>query len=174
MSKREKAMHLGGVGVVVPPEGREGERSEPDRTGGGTTGARAAGAGFRPVGPEVPEKAQRRRYPVEYKLQILRQADGCRVPGEVGALLRREGLYSSLLSEWRRQRDEGALAGLGARRRGPSRRDPLVREIERLKQENERLRGKLQQAELIIDIQKKASEILGIPLRGPASEGSAS
>jgi transposase-like protein len=124
--------------------------------------------------PEVAEKARRRQYPVEYKLRVLREADACTRPGEIGALLRREGLYSSLLSEWRRQRDEGALRGLGSRRRGPSRRDPLMRECERLRRENEVLRGKLHQAELIIEIQKKASEILGIPLRGIESEGSGS
>jgi len=133
--------------------------------------ARAAAAGG---DPEVPEKARRRRFSVEYKLRVLREADECREPGQVGALLRREGLYSSLLSEWRRQRDAGALAGMGSRRRGPSRRDPLVRENERLRRENERLQRKLQQAELILEIQKKASEMLGIPLRSPDDEGSGS
>jgi len=122
-----------------------------------------------PGDPEVPEKARRRRFTAEYKLRILREADACAQPGEVGALLRREGLYSSHLSGWRRQREQGALTGLRSKKRGRKTRptDPRDREIERLHRENERVRQRLQQAELIIDVQKKVSQILGIPLKSP-------
>ena len=114
--------------------------------------------------PEVPAKPQRRRFTAEYRLRILKAADACKRPGEVGALLRREGLYSSHLTQWRRQRDEGALRHLRARRRGPvpKRVDPRVTQLEA---ENRRLQRKLQRAETIITLQKKVAEILGIPLK---------
>ena len=120
---------------------------------------------------EVPARPRRRQFPAEYKLRILQEADGCRAPGEVGALLRREGLYSSHLTEWRRARREGALGALG-RRRGPKGRprDAASRENERLKQENAKLRRRLEQAEAIIEIQKKVSDMLQIPLSPPESD----
>ena len=121
-----------------------------------------------PPDPEVPEKAKRRRFSAEYKLAILREADRCTEPGQIGALLRRERLYSSHLVDWRRQRDAGALKAL-ARTRGPKPADPTRVEIERLRRENQRLARKLTQAERIIDIQGKLSELLGIPL-DPASD----
>ena len=121
-----------------------------------------------PPDPEVPEKAKRRRFSAEYKLAILREADRCTQPGQIGALLRRERLYSSHLVDWRRQREAGALQGL-ARTRGPKPADPARVEAERLRRENERLRGRLAQAEKIIEIQGKVSELLGIPL-DPASD----
>jgi transposase-like protein len=117
--------------------------------------------------PEVSEKPQRRRFTAEYKLKILREADAC-APGELGALLRREGLYSSLLSEWRRQRESGTQLGLEPKKRGRKatrRRDPIARENERLKKDVARLEHRLQQAELIIEVQKKISTMLGIPLK---------
>jgi len=119
-----------------------------------------------PVDPEVVERAARRRFTAEYKLQILRQADGCASPGEVGALLRREGLYSSHLTTWRRQREQGSLAALSPKKRGrpagpPS---PLARRVAELERDNARLTQRLQQAETIIAVQKKLSEVLGIPL----------
>ncbi len=121
-----------------------------------------------PPDPEVPEKAARRRFTAEYKLDILRQADHARTPGEVGALLRREGLYSSHLTTWRRQRDTGILSALGPKPRGPkASRHPLQPEVDRLRKENRRLQKRLQRAELIIDIQKKISQMLGIPLKSP-------
>ena len=132
---------------------------------------RATGASVSPVepgpralDPEVPAKAQRRRFSVEYRLRIVKQADACKKPGELGALLRREGLYSSLLTNWRRQREQGALVSLRARKRGPTPRriDPRVKQLEA---ENARLQRKLQQADTIITVQKKVAEILGIPLR---------
>ena len=117
-----------------------------------------------PPDPEVPAKVQRRRFSAEYRLRILKQADACKKPGEVGALLRREGLYSSLLTNWRRQREQGALQDLRARRRGPKPRsiDPRVKQLEA---ENRQLHRKLQRAETIITLQKKVAEILGIPLK---------
>jgi transposase len=172
MRKGEKAVGMGGQ--VVPADGREGERSEPERPGEGVTASWAARGRGRGGDPEVPEKARRRQFTAEYKLRVVREADGCSKPGGVGALLRREGLYSSQLSKWRQQRDEGALGRLGSRRRGRSRRDPLAREVERLRRDNERLKGKLAQAELVIEIQKKASQMLGIPLRSPDDEESGS
>jgi len=116
--------------------------------------------------PAVPEKPVRRRFTAEYKLRILREADRCTQPSQLGALLRREGLYSSHLSTWRRQRDAGTLAGLTPKRRGrkPAPNAPLIAENERLKRENQRLTEKLRQAETIIEVQKKLSEILAIPL----------
>jgi transposase-like protein len=122
----------------------------------------------------VPEKPVRRRFTAEYKLRILQEADRCDQSGQLGALLRREGLYSSHLGTWRRQRDAGTLAGLAPKRRGrkASPDTPLVAENERLKRENQRLAAKLRQAETIIEVQKKLSEILGIPLPPPESNGS--
>ena len=111
----------------------------------------------------MPEKAHRRRFSGSYKLQILRAADACTELGEIGALLRREGLYSSPLSKWRRQRDGGALEGLRPRKRGRKARpiDPQAKRIAQLERETERLRRKLERAEIIIDVQKKLSRILG-------------
>ena len=117
--------------------------------------------------PEVLEKPVRRRFTVEYKTQILAEADACSEPGMLGELLRREGLYSSHLSTWRRQRDEGALAGLTPKRRGrkAKSKNPLADENRRLERESDRLKEQLRQAELIIDVQKKVSEMLNIPLK---------
>ncbi len=113
---------------------------------------------------EVPSVAQRRRFTREYKLRILREADRCRLPGEIGALLRREGLYSSHLTAWRVARERGELGAKTAVRRGrpvdPDR--ALKARIEQLERETERLRTKLEQAEAIIEVQKKLSELLGL------------
>jgi len=124
--------------------------------------------------PEVSEKPTRRRFTAEYKLHILRLADACTEPGSIGALLRREGLYSSHLTMWRRQRERGALDGLKPKKRGRKvdGRNPLLPELERLRRENERLAQRLKQAELIIEVQKKASQMLEIPLEThKSSEG---
>ena len=119
--------------------------------------------------PEVVPKAQRRKFSAKYKLRVLDEADNCTEPGQIGALLRREGLYSSHLATWRRERDRVAKAGLAARRRGPKARvqDPRVKQLER---ENARLQRRLRQAEIIIAYQKKVSELLGIPLQAPDSD----
>ncbi len=147
-------------------EVREGERSEPERTGGASpAGGESVGSRNGNPDPEVSDKATRRTYSAKYKLKILREADRCRKPGEIGALLRREGLYSSLLSTWRQQRD----GGLSVKKRGRdgAAREKLAAENKRLRREARRLERKLHQAEVIIDIQKKASELLGIPLNSP-------
>jgi transposase-like protein len=121
----------------------------------------------------VPEKPVRRRFTAEYKLRILREADRCTDPGQLGALLRREGLYSFNLNTWRQQREQGTLAGLSPKQRGrkPEPDSALVAENERLRRENQRLTAKLQQAETIIEVQKKLSEILGASLP-PQNNGS--
>ena len=124
--------------------------------------------------PEVPEKPQRRRFTAEYKLKIMREADECS-PGEQGALLRREGLYSSHLVAWRRQRASGELAGLEPQKRGrkpTKRRDAVALENDRLRRENERLQKRLKQAEVIIDVQKKLANALGIELPNDEKNGS--
>jgi transposase len=115
-----------------------------------------------PPDPEVVERARRRQFTVAYKLQILDEADACRVPGQLGALLRREGLYSSHLRDWRRQRAEGTLGALTPRRRG---RPPTpVHEVElaRLRHENDRLTRQLAAAEAIVEIQKKVAALLAL------------
>ena len=115
--------------------------------------------------PEVVEKAKRRKFSAAYKLQVLREADRCDV-GELGALLRREGLYSSHLSTWRRQRQAGELEGLSPKPRGvkPKAVDPALKRVAELERENQRLQQQLKQAQTIIEMQKKLSDLLGIPL----------
>lgn len=146
--------------------GTEGGRSP---TGVPATPAAAAARGGRHAqasDPEVLERPVRRRFTAEYKRRILEEADRCTEHGQLGALLRREGLYSSHLTTWRDQRSQGVLDGLTPKKRGrkPHRKDPLVEENERLKREIARLTGRLKQAEVIIDVQKKLSRILGLPL----------
>ena len=111
---------------------------------------------------EVVAKPKRRHAlrAAEYKLRILRELDECVGKGEVGAILRREGLYSSLISKWREQREQGSLNGLGGQRRGPKV-DPTAAELARLQRENKRLKEKLERAELIIDVQKKVARLIG-------------
>jgi transposase-like protein len=112
----------------------------------------------------VTPRAKRRRFSAAYKLRIVQEADGCTKPGEIGALLRREGLYSSHLVEWRRARDQGQLEGLTPKRRGPKP-DPdtaLKRRVEKLERENARLTKKLEAAETIIEVQKNVSRLLGL------------
>ncbi len=118
------------------------------------------------LGTEVVVKAKRRQHSAEYKLRILQEADECKGRGEVGALLRREGLYSSLLSKWREQRESGSLAGLSAQRRGPKVNTQAV-ESARLQRENQRLHEQLERAKLIIEVQKKVAQLLGVELPKP-------
>jgi len=115
--------------------------------------------------PEVVPKAQRRNFTANYKSWVLEEADKCReTTGQIGALLRREGLYSSHLTTWRRQREAGQLAGLTPQKRG-RKIDETAAEVDRLQRENERLERQMAQAELIIEAQKKVSEILALTLQ---------
>lgn len=116
--------------------------------------------------PEVAAMAERRRFSAETKLRILEEAEACTDPGEIGALLRREGIYSSYLHRWRQARDRGQLNGLKAKKRGakPAADKETLEELEKLKRENKRLRRRLTQAEAIIEAQKKLSLILGVDL----------
>jgi len=157
------------------PERKEGERSEPDWSEGAATSAQYPREGPSvPVrlaeapNPEVAEKPVRRRFTAEYKRAILKEADRCSA-GEIGALLRREGLYSSHLTSWRRQRDLGELEALSPKKRGRKAKpiSPLAKENERLQRRVHTLERRLAEAELIIDVQKKIAGLLEIPLNPP-------
>ena len=157
--------------------GTEGGRSPtgvtPATAAGLAPGGRALGNGKRIPDPAVLERPERRRFTAAYKLRILREADESE-PGQLGALLRREGLYASHLTAWRKQRHEGTQAGLTPKRRGRKAAPDasLIAENDRLKRENQRLTAKLRQVETILEVQKKLSEILGIPLPPHDSNGS--
>ena len=112
--------------------------------------------------PEVRPKAQRRAYTAEYKALILSEADACHLPGQIGALLRREGLYSSHLTAWRRHRARGTLAGLAPKTRGPKT-NPLAAENAAQARQIAGLQAKLQRAATIIAVQKKLCTLLGLP-----------
>jgi len=143
---------------VGEPERRGDERSEAPRSGGSPTLERAVAPV--PPDPEVPARRARRRFTTAYKLEMLRKADACTRPGELGTLLRKEGLYSSHVVTWRRQREQG----LTPKRRGRKRTavDPRLKKLE---QENRRLTSRLQKTEALLAFQKKVSELLGIPLK---------
>lgn len=123
--------------------------------------------------PEVSAKAVRRQYSAAYKRRILQEADQCG-PGGIAALLRREGLYSSHLTTWRKQRKSGEIAGLAPRKRGkkPVPRNPLAGEVEQLRRETQRLQKRLRQAETIIDVQKKLCDLLGLTVPPIEQNGS--
>jgi transposase len=154
-----------------------------DRSNGGggrgaerAAGERSAAAAGRdaPAGvpdPELVERARRRRFSAEYKLRVVREADGCTRPGEIGALLRREGLYSSLLTEWRRARDAGALDAL-ERGRGRKAAHPLEAENAELRCRAERAEGELAKAQRVIEVQGNVSALLGELLEPRGANGS--
>lgn len=125
--------------------------------------------------PQVVPKARRRRFNAEYKLAIVREAERCVQAGEIGALLRREGLYSSHLADWRAQMALGQLSALAPRKRGrkPSEALRQAAELARIERENARLRERLRQAEVIIAAQKKLAELLGRPLEELTMDGQA-
>ena len=160
---------MNSLGVVLSPEGSagaersEGERSEPKRSG---AAAEAGAASASRPDPEVVAKAKRRTFTAEYKQRILQEADSAAAtPGGVGALLRREGLYSSHLVTWRRERRAGVLEALKLRKRGPrSERNPLAEENQKLRRQVGQLTEKLRKAEIIIDVQKKVAALLGNPI----------
>jgi transposase-like protein len=152
--------------VLPAAERREDERSEADRsTAAGKTIAPERPAAPRPD-PEVVPDARRRSFTAEYKLRTLAEADDAAAqPGGIGALLRREGLYSSHLTTWRRERQAGILKGLTPHKRGPkSRRNPQEEEMQKLRRENQRLTEELRKAAIVIDVQKKVGALLGWPL----------
>ena len=162
---------MNSLGVVLSPEGSagaersEGERSEPKRSGAAAEAGAALTSASRPD-PEVVAKAKRRTFTAEYKQRILQEADSAAAtPGGVGALLRREGLYSSHLVSWRRERRAGVLEALKPHKRGPrSERNPLVEENQKLRRQVGQLTEKLRKAEIIIDVQKKVAALLGNPI----------
>ncbi len=149
------------LATAVESDGAAGSAAEGARRATGVAGPAGPSRATAPD-PEVPAKAQRRRFSAAYRLRILQQADACMKPGELGALLRREGLYSSLLTNWRRQREQGALRDLRGRRRGPKPR-PVDPRMKQLEVENRRLQRKLQRAETIITLQKKLPRSWGSP-----------
>ncbi len=157
---------LDSIPAILPSAGpREPERSEGDRR-------HADGKIVAPPNPEVVAQAQRRRFTAEYKLRILTEAEQAKGAGAVGALLRREGLYSSLLTAWRRERSAANLQALAPQKRGPkSQQNPLAAELEQLRRENQRLTEELRKAEIVIDIQKKVAGLLGLITPSPSPEG---
>jgi transposase len=156
--KNDKALTSSSPTVMLPVGRREPERSEGDRsaTGGITTAH---------PDPEVVAQAKRRHFTAEYKQRILAAVDHTKGSGGIGALLRREGLYSSLLATWRRERDAGVVQALSPQKRGPkSKRDPIAEENQQLRRETQRLTEELRKAEIVIDIQKKVATLLGRPI----------
>jgi transposase-like protein len=169
--KKKEEMNGNSLGVVLPSgvlagaERSEGERSEPQRS----AAAAKAAAGCRPGAPsdsEVIAKPKRRTFTAEYKQRILQEAEGAAATrGGLGALLRREGLYSSLLATWRRARANGIRDALTPQKRGPkSQRHPLQEENLKLQRQVGQLTEKLRKAEIIIDVQKKVAALLGRPI----------
>jgi transposase-like protein len=126
------------------------------------------------VETEVVAKAKRRRFSAKYKLRILRAAESCTEVGELSALLRREGLYSSHLTTWRRQREQGELDGLSAKKRGPKpkEKNPLEKRLKQLEREIAQLTKRAERAEALVELQKKVSELLGVALPTPNSDES--
>jgi transposase len=161
-------MNRNSLGVVsgagAGAERSGGERSEPQRSGAPVP-AEALPAASHPDS-EVVARPQRRSYTAEYKVRILREAEAAAaIRGGIGALLRREGLYSSLLVNWRRERAQGIREALTPQKRGPkSKRHPLADEMEKLQRKNARLNEELRKAHIIIDVQKKVAALLGHPL----------
>jgi transposase-like protein len=125
---------------------------------------------LKPRDTEVVPKAKRREFSSTYKNQILAEVDGCTTAGQIGSILRREGLYSSHLTTWRRQRERGELSGSALR--GRPAKSEAEQELTRLRQENEQLQQRLEQAEAILDIQKKVSQLIGLNLNGHPPDGS--
>ena len=146
---------------LLATECSEPERSEGERNGGANNAASSPGA----PNPEVSAKPKRRQFTAAYKARIVEEVQKCTEQGQIGELLRREGLYSSAITLWRRQYQSGALRALKDDKRGRrTTRDPRDQELERQRREIEHLNKKLHKAELIIDIQKKVAALLGNPI----------
>jgi transposase len=170
MSK-SKAIRMGlSAAELEAPQRREGERSEPERSAGASN---SGGASRAVHDPEVAAKPKRRRFTADYKRSIVEQAEAGQDAGAIGSLLRREGLYSSHLSTWRRQSRQGELAALSPQKRGRKITvSPLLEENRKLVATNARLQKRLENAELIIDVQKKLAALLGRPIPDtPIDEG---
>ena len=154
------------------------DESKHERANGSTLGlteGTTANASTRPKpNPEVVEVPRRRRFTAEYKLRIVREAEACRGEGQIGALLRREGLYASHLVTWRRAYARVGEAGMKAQKRGPKaqEKNPLEKRVAELERENRRLQTRVEKQEAIIDFQKKVHELLGIPLKNLESNES--
>ena len=161
--KRQQAAHLRAVKPADTPPADDGVSVPAAQV----PATKAPGQG---VDPEVVPGPLRRTFTAEFKRQVLAEADACVELGAVGELLRKHGLYSAHLSEWRRQRDEGLRPKKRGRKGNPQR--ELVEENAQLRREKARLEQRLAQAEIIIDVQKKLSVLLGIPLKTPGSDGS--
>jgi transposase-like protein len=168
---RKKKADMNSLGVVLSPGGlaaaerSEGSVCEPERSAAAAKAGADSGAASRPD-PEVVAKAKRRTYTAEYKQRILEEADAAAATrGALGALLRREGLYFSLLTTWRRERSSGIREALTSQRRGPkSKRNPFEEENQKLHRQVGQLTEKLRKAEIIIDVQKKIAALLGNPI----------
>ncbi len=164
-------MNGNSLGVVLSPGGlaaaerSEGERSEPQRSAAAAKAGADPGPASRPD-PEVVAQPKRRTYTAEYKQRILQEAEvAATTRGGLGALLRREGLYSSLLTYWRREQAQGILEALTPQKRGPkSKRNPFEEENQKLRRQNARLTEDLRKAHIIIDVQKKVAALLGHPI----------
>lgn len=156
--------------ITPEEESTEGARRA---TGGDSS---SGGGSAQTPDPEVHEKRPRRNFTAKYKLRILDEADACTKQGELGALLRREGLYSSNLTTWRKQRQKGLLNALKPKKRGRKRKEvnPLAKKVAQLERENLRLQKKLKQAETIIEVQKKISDMLDMDQNTDENEGSSS
>jgi len=156
---------VGGAGAA---SGRGVERAGGERNGAaGGSAARLVGV----VDPELVERPTRRRFTAEYKLRVVREAQACSKPGEIGALLRREGLYSSILSEWRRAAESGTLAAL-ERPRGRAASDPRDAQITSLRRRAERAEAELAKARRVIEVQGNVSALLGELLEPRGAQGS--
>lgn len=159
-------------GAEGDPERRGASRSEAPRSEGAPS-ASAPSPDAAPD-PEVTDRPRRRTFAADYKLRVLREADECG-PGGIGALLRREGLYSSHLTEWRRQREAGELEALAPKKRGRKPKHSAEQlELERLRKENARLQDQIRKAELIISVQKKVAKLFGAGDDWPQNSGSSS
>lgn len=152
--------------VLTAAARREAERSEADRSAVAVKTVAAPPPLPPPPNPEVVADAKRRTFTLEYKMRILAEADAAKtMPGGVGALLRRERIYSSHLSTWRREREAGMRQALAPKTRGPKpKSDPRQQELDQLRRDNQRLTEALRKAELIIEVQKKVGMLMGSPL----------
>ena len=149
-----------------------GAGSAPERSGGAISAPNASADGPRPAlrNTEVPATPRRRQFSASYKLEILEEVDRCTDTGAIGALLRREGLYSSHVTAWRAARRKGSLAQLSRKRGTKPTKTPEAKEVERLRRECARLRRELKKAQTVIEVQKKLSELMGIDLENPESD----